>query len=141
MRKIFTLLFVLAVLLYSSSAFAQDSGNKPASRVVAYYLHGNFRCVNCYNMEKWTKEVVETEFKDDIASGKLAFHVINTDTKGNEHFMADYKLYTKSVVLALVKAGKEMRYDNLTKIWDYLRDEKAFKKYIKSEIEKYLKEL
>ena len=142
MRKY--LLIALSLIFFVGTVFAAHADVATVAKgnqVIAYYFHGNFRCVNCYNMEKWTKEVVETEFKDELASEKLVFRVINTDTKGNEHFMTDYKLYTKSVVLALVKAGKEMRYDNLTKIWDYLRNEEAFKKYIKSEIEKYLKEL
>lgn len=126
---------VISILL-ASVAWAASGDH-----VAVYYFHGNFRCVNCYNMEKWTKEVVEAGFKDELASGKLAMHVINTDKEGNEHFMTDYGLYTKSVVLALVKSGKEMRYDNLTRVWDYLRNEEDFKRYIKNEIEKYLKEL
>lgn len=124
-----------------TSAHAEAAKATEGNQIIVYYFHGDFRCVNCYNMEKWTKEVVETEFKDDLASGRIGFHIVNTDTKGNEHFMADYGLYTKSVVLALVKSGKEVRYDNLTRVWDYLRNEGEFKRYVKGEIEKYLKEL
>ena len=32
-------------------------------------------------------------------------------------------------------------FDNLTKVWEYLRNKEAFAQYIKSEVEKYLKEL
>ncbi|MCX5678886.1 MAG: nitrophenyl compound nitroreductase subunit ArsF family protein [Candidatus Omnitrophica bacterium] len=141
MRKIFTLLLVLAIFLCSNSAFPQGSGNEPANRVIAYYFHTNFRCANCYNMEKWTKEALDEYFKDDEKNGTLNLQVVNLDVKGNEHFAAEYQLFTKSVVLSLIKDGKEAKSANLTKVWDYLGDGKKFKAYIKDEVSKYLKEL
>lgn len=134
-RIIIMFLFLLAaVSLYAEEGVKSD-------RVIAYYFHGNFRCVNCYNMEKWTRQTIESSFKKEIDSGKLVFHIINTDTRENEHYMTDYQLYTKSVVLALIKDGKEVRYENLIKVWDYLGSEEGFCRYIKSEIERYLKEV
>jgi len=140
MRKIFTLLFVLAVLLYSSYAFAQDAGNKPANRVVAYYFHGNFRCPTCHAMEQYSKEAIENNFKDALSSGKLEFKVVNTDERGNEHFIQDYQLYTKSLVLSLVKDGKEAKSKNLTKIWDRVRNKQGFIDYVNEEVTSFLKE-
>lgn len=122
-------------------AFAEEPVAAQPNHVVVYYFHTNFRCPNCYNMEKWTKEVVDITFKDEQASGKLVMKIINTETKGNEHFMADYQLYTKSVVLSLVKDGKQVKFTNLAKVWDYLRSCEKFESYVKGEIEKYLKEL
>lgn len=133
--------FLLTVCIGVSSEFAQAAEAQQANSVVVYYFHGNFRCTNCYNMEQWTKELMETCFKDQIDSGKLAFKIFNTDEKANEHFLNDYKLYTKSVVLSLVKDGNEVRYDNLAKVWDCLRSKQRFQDYVRTEIEKYLKEL
>lgn len=130
-----------AVLFASGLGNAGFAAEALPNRVEVYYFHGNFRCVNCHNMEKWTRQTVESDFKKEIDSGKLTFKMINTDIKGSEHYMADYQLYTKSVVLALVKDGKEVRYENLTKVWDYLRSEEGFRRYVKGEIEKYLKEI
>lgn len=135
------LLFVLAIVTFFICDFGMSAEVPPVNTVVVYYFHGNFRCVNCHNIEKYTKEAVEKYFKDDIASGKIAFKVINVEAKGNEHFTGDYRLYTRSVVLSLVKNGKEIKSDNLTKIWELLRNKEAFYQYIKSEVEKYLKEL
>ena len=92
-------------------------------------------------MEKWTKEVIDNDLKNEKAGGKIVMKIINTETKGNEHFMNDYKLFTKSVVLALVKDGKEVKFLNLAKVWDFLRSGDKFKAYVKDEISKYLKEL
>lgn len=124
-----------------SAISAQDTENAPDNFVAVYYFHGNFRCMNCRNIEKYTKEAVEKYFQKELAAGKVVFKVINTETKGNEHYINDYQLYTKSVVLSLVKNGKEVKFDNLAKVWEHLRNREAFHQYIKGETEIYLKEL
>ncbi|MDD5137094.1 MAG: nitrophenyl compound nitroreductase subunit ArsF family protein [Candidatus Omnitrophica bacterium] len=130
-------LLLVAALIFVS--FVCEAA--PANSVIVYYFHGNFRCVNCKTIEQNTKEAVEKYFRKELDAGTVVFKVVNVETKGNEHFTDEYKLYTKSVVLSLVKGGKEIKSDNLTKVWEYLRNKDAFHQYIRTEIEKYLKEL
>lgn len=134
------LIFVAAVACVSVSAQGVPAAS-PQNMVKVYYLHGNFRCTNCTNMEKWTRETVETAFKKDLEAGRIALEIINTETRGNEHYNKDYQLYTKAVVLSLIKDGKEVKYENLTRIWEKLRNKDAFCAYIREGIEKFLKEL
>ncbi|MDD5428397.1 MAG: nitrophenyl compound nitroreductase subunit ArsF family protein [Candidatus Omnitrophica bacterium] len=141
MTRIITLLFAAFLIIPITCSFAAGDGTTPENFVAVYYFHGNFRCANCHNIEQYTKETIEKDFKKELASGSVKFKTINVETKGNEHFTDDYKLYTKSVVLSLVKNGKEVKFDNLTKVWEHLRDKEAFRRYIKNEVEKYLKEL
>jgi hypothetical protein len=91
-------------------------------------------------IEQYTKGAVDKFFKEELKSGLLEFKPLNLDEKGNKHFVKDYKLYTKSVIVSLLKDGKEVSYKNLEKVWQYLRDEKKFFNYIKEETEKVLKE-
>lgn len=142
-KVLFCLILTATMLaaVFACNVSAQGAGKEPADAVVVYYFHGNFRCQNCHNMEQWTKELMETSFKDQVAAGTIVFKMYNTDEKENQHFLNDYKLYTKSVVLSLVKGGKEVRYENLAKIWDHLRSKQKFQEYERTEIEKYLKEL
>lgn len=143
MKKIALALLLLTIATWFGAGFAHaaDAAAPQANHVVVYYFHTNFRCVNCHNMEMWTREVVEADFKPQVESGSLVLKMINTETKGNEHYMGDYKLFTKSVVLSLVKSGKEVKSANLAKVWDFLRSSDKFKAYVKDEISKYLKEL
>jgi len=144
MKRFLCAIATIALLIGSfkvSTGFSETAKTTPISFIAVYYFHGNFRCVNCHNIEQYTKEAVEKYFQKELDAGKLVFKVINVETKGNEHFTNDYQLYTKSVVLSLVKNEKEVKFDNLTKVWEYLRDKEAFRQYIKSEVEKYLKEL
>jgi len=133
--------FTMLIIILFLCGLALSVETSPNNFVAVYYFHSNFRCVNCHNLEQYTKEAVEKYFKDDLAYGRIVFKVINVETEGNEHFINDYQLYTKSVVLSLVKNGKEIKFDNLTKVWEYLRNKEAFHQYIKSEVEKYIKEL
>ncbi|MDD4909092.1 MAG: nitrophenyl compound nitroreductase subunit ArsF family protein [Candidatus Omnitrophica bacterium] len=140
MRKICTLLFILSVFLYGSSAFAQGAGDKPAGRVIAYYFHGDFRCPTCHKLEQYSKEAIEDNFKDALSSGELEFKVINVENQGNEHYASEYKLYTKSLILSLVKDGKEIKWKNLDKIWEYAGNKQRFIDYVKSGVAVFLKE-
>ena len=133
--KKFAVLILLLVLMVP--AFSQAA---PKSKVVAYYFHGNFRCYTCHTMEQYSKEAIEANFKDALASGKLEFKVVNIEERKNEHFAQDYQLYTKSLVLSLVKDGKEIKSKNLTKIWDNVRNKQKFFDYVSEEVNNFLKE-
>lgn len=108
--------------------------------VTVYYFHGTFRCPTCHKLEKYAKEAIESNFKNDLASGKLSFKMVNVENKSNEHFAKDYQLYTKSVVLSLTKDGKEIRYKNLDKIWEYVRNKDRYENYVRDEVAAFLKE-
>jgi len=66
---------------------------------------------------------------------------VNVEEKGNEHFVNDYRLYSKSLILSLVKDGKEIKSDNLAKVWEFLGNRDKFYEYVKNNVESYLKEL
>lgn len=138
---VIALAIMITAVVPAGVAYSQSAGTQAANSVVVYYLHTNFRCTNCYNMEKWLKELMDTRFKDQVAAGKVVLRIFNTDEKANQHYLTDYKLYTKSVVVTLVKDGKEVRYENLAKIWDCLKSKDRFQKYVGNEIERFVKEL
>jgi hypothetical protein len=58
----------------------------------------------------------------------------------NRHFVQDYQLFSKSLVLSLVTDDKEIKSKNLTNIWELVRDKERFFQYVKDEIEYFLNE-
>ncbi|MFH1776110.1 MAG: nitrophenyl compound nitroreductase subunit ArsF family protein [Candidatus Omnitrophota bacterium] len=124
--------FVLAIVLFSIMGFAAEN------KVIAYYFHGSFRCPTCHKLEQYSKEAIEENFKDEIANGALEFKTINVEKEGNEHFVNDYQLYTKSLVISKIEEGKEAQHKNLEKIWEYVRNKEKFFDYVTSEIKGYL---
>ncbi len=136
MKKIIQALAVVAVIS-ASTALAADNNT---GKVIAYYFHGTFRCYTCTNMEKFSREAIESNFKDDLALGRLEFKEVNVEKRGNEHFVSDYKLYTKSLILSLAKDGKEVKSKNLDKIWQLAGNKKKFMDYVTGEIKEFMKD-
>ena len=104
----------------------------------AYYFHGNFRCDNCRKIEQYSRESIELYFSAQLQTGELTYKIINTDEPENKHFVEDYQLYTRSLIIAEFKDGKQVKWKNLAKVWDYLDDREKFYAYVKSEIQNYL---
>jgi len=91
-------------------------------------------------MEKYSKEAIEANFKDALTSGKLEFKAVNVEDRGNEHFVNDYKLYTKSLILSMVKDDKEVKSKNLDKIWELARNKQNFIEYVTVEVNALMKD-
>lgn len=139
MKKLI-LIFLVAVAVVSINFSAFAGKDESTGKVIVYYFHGTFRCYTCNLMEKYSKEAIEINFKDALATGKFEFKAVNVEERDNEHFIKDYKLYTKSLILSLVKNGKEIKSKNLTKIWEYSRNKQRFLDYVKEEVTNFLKE-
>ncbi|MCU0609437.1 MAG: nitrophenyl compound nitroreductase subunit ArsF family protein [Chitinispirillaceae bacterium] len=123
----------------SSDTVKQTPAAPTADKLVVYYLHGTFRCPSCNKIEALTKQAVETGFAEQIKSGRLELKVLNVEDKGNEHFVDDYKLYTKSVILSELVNNKEKSWKNLDKVWTLLHDDGKFIAYIQKEIADLIK--
>lgn len=137
MKKIILVLAVVAAISAGSFAFGQSN---PQAKVMAYYFHGSFRCPTCMNMEKYSREAIDSNFKDALASGMLEFKVVNIEERGNEHFVNDYKLYTKTLILSMIKDGKEVKSKNLDKIWELARNKQKFIDYVTGEVNAFMKD-
>jgi hypothetical protein len=141
--KILSVSLFILILGISLTASAADAKGEDTTgdHLVVYYFHGNFRCANCHKIENYTKETVEKYFSEQMRAGDIIYKTVNVEKKENAHFVGDYQLYTRSVVLSLVKGGKEVKYKNLTEIWECLGNKIKFEDYEKKEIKNFLKEL
>ena len=110
------------------------------SKVIAYYFHGTFRCTTCRTIEQYSHDAIQTYFAKELGNGRLEFRPVNVEEPENKHFIQDYQLVTRSLVLSLVSDGKETKWKNLTDVWKLVRDKDKFFQYVKDEVEKFLKE-
>jgi len=120
----------------SATAAKQQS---PRNLVIARYCHGHARCSNCIKIEQYSREAIETGLRKDLDSGRLRFEVVDVEEPANRHYIQDYALYTKSLVLISEADGKELRHKVLNDVWNHLSDKAAFMAYVKSETEGFLK--
>ncbi len=109
-------------------------------KVVIYYFHGNFRCVSCRKLEAVSQQAVMDGFSKELKQGDLEWRVVNVESSGNEHFVADYKLFSKSLVVVRFRNGQQAGYKNLMKAWELLQDDEALRKYVQSEVKASLQE-
>jgi hypothetical protein len=123
-----------------STPLANTQG-KIDKHIKAYYFHGNLRCYSCKKIEQYSREAIETYFAEQLKNGLLTFQAINIDQPENRHFIQDYQLVTKSLVLIEYQDGKQVKWKNLEKVWQFLNNEEAFLNYVKAETDKYLKGL
>ena len=107
-------------------------------KVVAYYFHGNMRCMTCRTIEAYAKEAIQAGFPEALKDGRLEFRVVNVDEPDNEHFVQDYQIVTRSVVIAEFEGDKQKQWKNLEQVWQLVRDEQAFLSYIQDETGSYL---
>ena len=117
----------------------EDKAQQEAERkIVAYYFHGNVRCMTCRKLEAFSREAINTGFAQELQQGRLEWRIVNVDEPTNRHFIEDYQLHTRSLVLVDMHNGKQTRWKNLDKIWQLVRNKQGFFQYVQSEINEYL---
>ena len=77
----------------------------------------------------------------DIAKGRLQFKLVNVQLPENRHFVKDYQLFTKSLVLVRFEKGKQAEYKVLNDTWELVGDKQAMQGYVEREVRDYLKRL
>ena len=127
---------LMLMLLAPGLSVADDAGASP--KYIATYFLTNVRCPSCMTIERLSSETVRTEFSDQIESRQLEWRTVNIDEEGNYHFVKDYSLYTKSVIISEEINGKEVRWKNLPRVWELLGNEGKFRKYLKEEISAFM---
>ena len=109
-----------------------------ADGVVAMYFHGNVRCATCKKIEAYADEAIAQGFVDELESGRLTWRVVNIDESANKHFIEDFQLVTRSVVLVEYQDGKVLRWENLDKVWQLVRSKDKFVSYVEGETREFL---
>lgn len=118
----------------ATAAVVPSSG----SETVVFYFHGNARCVTCKTIEAYADEAVHSGFGEAFENGALSWRVVNIDEPANRHFIQDFQLVTRSVVLAEYLDGRISRSKNLDQVWQLVRDKQRFIDYVQSETKAFL---
>ena len=109
-----------------------------SNKVIAYYFHSTRRCASCKKIEAYSREAIESGFAEALESGELELLILNTDEPEYKHFLEDYELYTKSLVLSKIDDGEETEWKNLDKVWRLLGDKNSFMEYVQTEVQSFL---
>lgn len=132
-------LLPLVVLVFVICPVLAEAAQKADTKYIVYYFRTTGRCHSCIQMEKMTKETIEQDFAKDVKSGLIEFRSVDVEIPANKHYIKDYGLYTKSVIISEVKNGKEVRWKNLDQIWRKLGNKTEFSNYINQETRDFMK--
>jgi adenylate cyclase len=102
------------------------------------YFSSDVRCATCVRIERLTRECVERNFAPELQSGRLKFRTVNLDGPGNQHFIQDYRLISKTVIVSDLAKGQEIRWENLQDVWTRHKDEGAFEAYVVEAVRRHL---
>ncbi len=127
-------------LVATTSQDAPAAAQSAPEKVVVYYFRGNARCPTCMKLEAYSREAVQTGFKQALNDKRLEFRVVNVEEPGNGHYVDEYDLYTKSVVVVKMKGNERVRWTNLSRIWDLVGSKDEFVEYVQDAVESYLGE-
>ena len=125
----------------TASAVAPVAPSEKATpvKVVAYYFHGNMRCYSCKLIESFTVEAIESGFADDIKSGRVELKIVNVEEPANEHYIQDFELASRSVVVARYEGGQQKDWKRLDEVWQLVRDRDAFIRFVQEQTTNLLK--
>jgi len=102
------------------------------------YFSSDVRCATCVRIERLTRETVEKNFGAEVASGRIVLQTINLDGPGSEHFVQDYQLISKTVIVSDRAQGQEVKWENLQEVWSKQKDEQAFEAYVVDAVRRHL---
>ena len=132
MRKI---LFILLVLI-ATAAMAQG---RVKDHVEVVYFHGKQRCLTCMAIEKYAREVVDSDFARAKQSGKVLFRTVDITTPEGAKLAKKYRVSWSSLYINGWKGGKEKRNELAALAFKHARKHAAeFKKEVKKTIQKNL---
>lgn len=108
------------------------------ARYIVYYFHTTGRCATCIRIEKLAQAVVQNEFPQLTAAGKLQFRSVDVQDPVHRHFIRDYRLVTKSVVLVEEQEGRPVRWKNLSRIWELVWYQERYQNYVRAELAAFM---
>ena len=102
------------------------------------YFSSDVRCATCVRIERLTHATVARHFAPELQSGRIGLRTVNLDGPGNEHFVRDYSLISKTVIVSDLARGQEVQWENLQQVWTKQKDEQAFEAYVVDAVRRHL---
>ncbi len=108
---------------------APTSGDK----VIVYYMHPTLRCVICNAIEKAAHEAVQQDFAKQLKTGSVQWKVVNFSE--DEALAKRYNVASSTVVVVHLRDGKEVRHENLDKVWELAEKPAELRAYVAGKIQ------
>jgi hypothetical protein len=108
------------------------------TKVELYDFHGNQQCVSCIWLGDMTEKVINTDYPDELASGKLVFAHINAEDPQNRYLAEKYEVVSSSLMIGVYTKDSFTKQD-LVGAWYKIGDKKEYHTYITGIRDQFLK--
>jgi len=116
-----------------------SADNSPAGpTLIAYYFHSDKRCTTCLTIEEYAHDAIQNRFSNQMASGEIVFEKVNLDDPENKHYIPDFELKSRTLVITRLQDQKPVKWRDLNQVWQLVRDKEAFFEYVQSATEELL---
>lgn len=142
--KILLLVFALGALgVWAAKRFSPepDPVDQPATAapvetdgIVVTYFTTDVRCISCRTIEAMARASVDQLQQHPDLGGRVGFQTLNLDRPENKHFIKDYELSFKTVVVSHTDVEGKPHWTKLDEVWKNLQDPDAFHALIETEV-------
>lgn len=102
--------------------------------VTVYYFHATARCQTCRAIEANANEALHDAFAQQLADGTLAWRPLNVEAKENRHFIDDFQLTSRDIVVVRRRPDGSREWHRLDRTWALAHDKAAFVDYVEGEV-------
>ena len=108
--------------------------------LVVFCFHGNDQVRKAGKMQRWTKELLDKSFSEELKTGRLQWRIVNYEEPNNAHYVKKYHLANATIVVDDGRPGNPGVATNYEpKAWSLIDNKAAFLDYFREEIAKSLK--
>ena len=111
--------------------------NSTVERVEMYHFHGNNQCTSCIAVGDLAEKTVNTNFKDELASGRLVFAHVNYDLPQNAALATKYNVTGSSLWIGIYDNNGFHKQQNMD-VWYLTDDEETYEVYLSGIISRRL---
>jgi hypothetical protein len=112
--------------------------NTTAAAVVITYFTTDVRCESCRKIEALSRQAIDGGFPQEVAGGAVVFRVVNTDRPEHRHYVDDYEITNKTVIISHQVDGRESGWTNRQDVWLLLDEPSEFFNYVREPVRRYL---
>ncbi len=115
-----------------SAAVPVDRQQARTHQVIVYAAHMTFRCPECTQIEWLARELLENEFKDELADGSLVFKTV--DYMRDPAFARKYDISSSTIVVVRLENGEERDFKRLDEVWTKTRSRDEYFNYVRAAV-------
>lgn len=135
MKTKIVFLLIATILFVACNQSSQKTNNEqvkneitqnPNLKLQIYYFHATNRCPTCNSIEANIKQVLESNFKNEVEQGIVNFTVLNVEDEANKTLAEKFQATGASLHLIDIENGTEKDNDLTDYAFSYSRNKTDF---------------